>query len=134
MGSDSEGRIFSVVLPLTVIDYPNQFLGGRVLTQSGAESMVGTFAGGVQCLFHTLDGDVVMDVEELTITEGQLVAKAVTPSIDNKERLTGCITEDIEPEVRMDLAIRLDPITRAVPDRIDAAKLVKVHVNLMPRQ
>jgi hypothetical protein len=134
MDQDSHDPALSILLSLTPIGHPNQYLGGRVLSQAGAESMVAAFARGVTCLFHTPDGDAVFSVEMLRIEEGEFQAGVVAASAEDMQRVKdGVAGEDVEPAVRMDLGLVPDPVTGGVPDRIDKAVLVRVHVDLMPR-
>ncbi|MBM4355717.1 MAG: hypothetical protein FJ109_18330 [Deltaproteobacteria bacterium] len=123
----------AAALSLTPIDHPNQYFGGRAVSQAGAESIIDSFAGEVPCVFHLPDGDVLFLVEELKIDDGQLMARVAAASREDMQRVTSLLTEDIEPAVRMDLRVAPDPQTGGMPDRLDTAVLVKVHVDLLAR-
>ena len=133
MSNDNDDPTLAAALSLTPIDHPNQYFGGRAVSQSGAESIIESFVGGVPCLFHTPDGDVVFSVEELKIDDGQLMARVAASAREDMQRVTSFLTEDIEPAVRMDLRVAPDPQTGGMPDKLDMAVLVKVHVDLLAR-
>ena len=133
MDNDSYDPALAAALSLTLIDYPNQYLGGRVVTQRGAAFITEHFGGRVPCRFHLPDGDLVFSVEELYVEDGQLVARAVAPSLDDMKRIHEAAQEDVEPVIRMVLKFPPDPTTGGLPARFDEAILAEVHVDLLAR-
>ena len=133
MCNDTYDPALATALSLTPIGHPNQYFGGRAVSQSGAESIIESFAGGVPCLFRTPDGDMVFSVKELRIDDGQLLARVAAASRDDMQRVASFVSEDIEPAVRMDLRVATDPMTGGMPDRLDMAVLVKTHVDMLAR-
>ena len=133
MGNDNYDSALAAALALAPIDAPNQYLGGRAVSERGAESIINHFVAGVPCEFHLPDGDVLFTVEELRIDDGQLVARVAAACRDDMIRVHQALQDDMEPAVRMDLKVPSDPDTKGIPDRLDEGMLVKVHVDLQAR-
>lgn len=133
MCNDKYDPALAAALSLTPIDYPNQYLGGRAVSQAGAESIINYFAGGVPCVFHLPDGDILFSVEELRVDDGQLVARVAASNRADMVRVHEAVQDDVEPAVRMDLKVPPIPVTGGLPDRLDDAMLIKVHVDLQAR-
>jgi len=133
MNANDYDPALAAAISLTPIGHPNQYLGGRAVSERGAEAIINHFVGGVPCEFHLPDDDVLFTVEELRIDDGQLVARVAAACRNDMIRVHQAVQEDVEPAVRMDLKVPPDPDSKGIPDRLDEAMLVKVHVDLQAR-